>query len=216
MIKHTQKKTSADIIIAARKLFAEKGFSATSIREISSSANVNIASVNYHFKTKERLMYEVLKDGYQNLIEKIQTIPPKYQIDVTIFCVQVFRCFVEEKESILNNMKIILSSEYLKMEDFGFSDETLGPPGAEMLLKVFEKSEAMTLTKTDAIWFVQTVFSMLFHKAIMVVSPMAMRPSARKLFSEKTVERHIRRTVDCLVESLRYKYDQQIRSNDFF
>lgn len=48
-----------NILFAAEKLFAEKGFEGTSTREIAKSANVNISMISYYFGSKEKL-YEKL------------------------------------------------------------------------------------------------------------------------------------------------------------
>jgi AcrR family transcriptional regulator len=45
---------------AAEKLFADNGFNATSLREITTAAKVNLAAVNYHFGDKESLYREVV------------------------------------------------------------------------------------------------------------------------------------------------------------
>jgi AcrR family transcriptional regulator len=49
-------KTKDAILDAAEALFAERGFAATSLRNITAAAGVNIASVNYHFGSKELLI----------------------------------------------------------------------------------------------------------------------------------------------------------------
>src|SRR5262249_16880319 len=49
------------LIEAAQQVFAEKGFKAASIREISKIARTNIAAVNYYFGDKERLYIEAVK-----------------------------------------------------------------------------------------------------------------------------------------------------------
>lgn len=41
---------------AAEKLFAEKGFAGTSVRDIAEAANVNLAMISYYFGSKEKLM----------------------------------------------------------------------------------------------------------------------------------------------------------------
>ena len=51
--------TRQRILNAAQRIFAEKGFAATSVREITTAAVCNIAAVNYHFGSKEKL-YEAL------------------------------------------------------------------------------------------------------------------------------------------------------------
>lgn len=53
--------TSVKILDAAESLFAEHGFAATSLRDITTKAGVNLASVNYHFGSKEALLTSVLK-----------------------------------------------------------------------------------------------------------------------------------------------------------
>jgi AcrR family transcriptional regulator len=56
--------TSADtktrILDAAELLFMEHGFEATSLRQLTSAAGVNLAAVNYHFGSKEELFQAVL------------------------------------------------------------------------------------------------------------------------------------------------------------
>ncbi|WP_076413837.1 TetR/AcrR family transcriptional regulator [Shewanella sp. UCD-KL12] len=52
--------TKIRILDAAEKLFAERGFSETSLRLITSKAEVNLASVNYHFGSKKELIRAVL------------------------------------------------------------------------------------------------------------------------------------------------------------
>jgi AcrR family transcriptional regulator len=48
--------TKERILDAAEKLFGENGFEATSLRDITTEAGVNLAAVNYHFQTKESLI----------------------------------------------------------------------------------------------------------------------------------------------------------------
>jgi AcrR family transcriptional regulator len=56
--------TSADtktrILDAAELLFMEHGFEATSLRQLTTAASVNLAAVNYHFGSKEELFQAVL------------------------------------------------------------------------------------------------------------------------------------------------------------
>jgi AcrR family transcriptional regulator len=54
-----QSDTVDKILDAAELLFAEKGFSETSLRMITSKANVNLAAVNYHFGSKNALIQAV-------------------------------------------------------------------------------------------------------------------------------------------------------------
>jgi AcrR family transcriptional regulator len=53
--------TTTRILDAAEWLFAEHGFDGTSMRMITTRAAVNLASVNYHFGSKEALFQEVFR-----------------------------------------------------------------------------------------------------------------------------------------------------------
>ena len=57
------------ILKTAVKLFAEGGYEATSIRTLAAKAHVNQAAINYHFKTKDGLYREVLRDAIHALTE---------------------------------------------------------------------------------------------------------------------------------------------------
>lgn len=52
--------TRERILDAAEKLFSECGFQDVSLRQITAEAGVNIAAVNYHFGSKDKLVVEVL------------------------------------------------------------------------------------------------------------------------------------------------------------
>src|SRR5258708_40373917 len=56
----TSADTKARILDAAEHLFMEHGFEATSMRQLTSAAGVNLAAVNYHFGSKEELFQAVL------------------------------------------------------------------------------------------------------------------------------------------------------------
>lgn len=53
--------TKDRILDAAEGLFARDGYHFTSLRAITSEADVNLAAVNYHFGSKDALLEEVLK-----------------------------------------------------------------------------------------------------------------------------------------------------------
>jgi len=48
--------TKGKILDAAEKLFGMNGFEATSLRDITSAADVNLAAINYHFQSKDSLI----------------------------------------------------------------------------------------------------------------------------------------------------------------
>jgi len=56
----------------AERLFAEKGFHAVSVREITKAAGCNLAAVNYHFGNKENLYLEVFRSRWLPRAKRIQ------------------------------------------------------------------------------------------------------------------------------------------------
>jgi AcrR family transcriptional regulator len=54
------KDTKDRILDAAESLFLDHGFEATSLRQITAAAGVNLAAVNYHFGSKDELFQAVL------------------------------------------------------------------------------------------------------------------------------------------------------------
>ena len=53
--------TKTRILDAAEKLFAEKGLDATSHRDLTRAAGVNLAAVNYHFGSKQAVLAAVFE-----------------------------------------------------------------------------------------------------------------------------------------------------------
>ncbi len=62
--------TRTRILDVAERLFGERGFPATSLRDITTEAGVNVASVNYHFGSKEALLTEVLERRLKPINER--------------------------------------------------------------------------------------------------------------------------------------------------
>ncbi|MGP8304737.1 TetR/AcrR family transcriptional regulator [Vibrio sp. YIC-376] len=65
--------TKEKILDVAEGLFAEHGFNDTSLRTITGKANVNLASVNYHFGDKKTLVRAVLDRYLEALMPSIKT-----------------------------------------------------------------------------------------------------------------------------------------------
>jgi AcrR family transcriptional regulator len=91
------------IIQIAEKLFAEKGFEGTSVRDIAEEASVNVAMISYYFGSKEQLLEAIftnkseivsltidalLKDKKISALQKLDIL-----IDYYIDRLQVNTCF---------------------------------------------------------------------------------------------------------------------------
>ena len=62
--------TKDRILDVAERLFADRGYPATSLRDITAEAGVNLASVNYHFGAKESLLAALLERRFAPVNER--------------------------------------------------------------------------------------------------------------------------------------------------
>jgi TetR/AcrR family transcriptional regulator, regulator of cefoperazone and chloramphenicol sensitivity len=90
--------TRERLLATAEKLFAERGFSKVTIREICKAARANVAAVNYHFNGKKGLYDEVVRAAIKTMQTTTEAIreagsgrAPAEQLSayVTIFLTRV-------------------------------------------------------------------------------------------------------------------------------
>lgn len=69
----TEENTRDRLLDHAERLFAEKGFAAVSVREITSAADCNLAAVNYHFGGKQNLYLSVFRERWAMRARRINS-----------------------------------------------------------------------------------------------------------------------------------------------
>lgn len=67
-VETTADQTRTRLIEAARKAFGEKGFHATTTRDIASAAGLSPAAVYVHHRTKEDLLYAISLRGHREIL----------------------------------------------------------------------------------------------------------------------------------------------------
>jgi AcrR family transcriptional regulator len=107
------------IINAAVELFAEKGFEGTSIRDLATKADVNVAMINYYFGSKEKLfecmlqqkaaytkdiLEEIVNNNRLTEIEKLDQIIDSYVI--RLFSNRKFHRVIHQ-ELMLNEREVL-------------------------------------------------------------------------------------------------------------
>ena len=62
------------ILRESARLFREKGFDGTSVRDIAAATGLQSGSWVYHFKTKQDILAAVMEEGLQRALERIEAI----------------------------------------------------------------------------------------------------------------------------------------------
>lgn len=86
--------TKQKILNSAEQLFAELGFNDTSLRQITSAAGVNLASVNYHFGSKKDLIKAVMNRYLSVFMPKADQALVTLLAEPHFTVSQVFQSFV--------------------------------------------------------------------------------------------------------------------------
>lgn len=63
--------TEEKIKEAARKLFTQKGFAATRTRDIAEEAGINLALLNYYFRSKQKLFDLIMMENFRQFLQGI-------------------------------------------------------------------------------------------------------------------------------------------------
>jgi AcrR family transcriptional regulator len=62
------------LVRESARLFREKGYDATSVRDIAAATGLQSGSWVYHFKTKQDILAAVMEEGLQRALERIEAI----------------------------------------------------------------------------------------------------------------------------------------------
>ena len=75
------KKTKEQILDISAKLFSQRGYNGTPLRDIAAAVNMKAGSLYYHFDSKEQLIQEILTIGVENIYEsvvaRVEDLPEK-------------------------------------------------------------------------------------------------------------------------------------------
>ena len=114
------------ILDIAEELIAKKGYEGTSVRDICSKANINVAMISYYFGSKEKMMsylyqYRVLKtrENFSEFADTIKEGKPEMQMKEIIkyivsqlFKYNYFHGFVTQELRHTENLKVELLDFY--------------------------------------------------------------------------------------------------------
>lgn len=191
--------TKQRIMEAAINLFALKGFDGASIREIAKLANVNVASLNYHFKSKENLRQEMMDHMLNEFRDKIISIP-KVKSSAE-HALKIFETLTEDSARCLNQFKLFLEAESHTCEQDPY------PLGYEQFASYFEEELSPKVPQAERMWAVNIIFCYIIHVAVMSSTAMGKEKIERYLPKKKaSLPLYIQQLVETLVRDLNNRY----------
>lgn len=195
--------TKVKIMEAARVLFADHGFEGTSVRDIAKKAEVNVASLNYHFSSKEKLFLEILQAGYTECALELRSFYEKNQGDLEKTLLDLFHYFLENSPDLISHFKMMMSSQHshLLMSEGSSEDSLYGPPGGMVIAEALRKL-VPEASDEDLHWGLRTIFSHITHIAL--IHNCCMRVNNNIAYSsQEDLERGIIKLIRLVLKDLR-------------
>ena len=90
------------LLDTAERLFSEKGFDGTSVRDIAEEAGINTAMISYYFGSKEKLMEAIFEQRSLNVREKVDLLLKDDSLDPLQ---KMYRLLDEYVEKIMQRKK---------------------------------------------------------------------------------------------------------------
>lgn len=194
--------TKKKIVEASTYLFGVKGYDGTSTREIAQRAGVNIASLNYHFKSKQGLLKEVTSCIICEFKEKISKIAENTDQSAAEFALNIFKTVTEDNIKFLNHFKLFLDSGHCAQE------VDTSPLGYEHLSFFLRRELNKNVPESEVIWASSVIFTYLMHSAVMMGSEVGKQHMDRFLPKKKdSVPEYLRQLVETLIRDLNHRYN---------
>ena len=160
--------TEDKILEAANKIFTEKGYAETRVRDIAKQAGVNLALINYYYRSKENLFSIVMRKKVQQLFGTI--IP--YMMDESTDLKEKMNNILNEAIKVVSsdrNLPMFVFGE-LQKQDMGFATLIPGEmiKNSSLLKQIKEKCPDI-----NPLNFIMNFTSMIFFPYI--ISPMMIK-----------------------------------------
>lgn len=192
--------TKTKIMLTAFELFGRYGVEGTSIRKIAEQSGVNLAAINYHFKSKENLFWEIMYETFKEVDAEIKNFSEKSK-DIYEMAELTFDYFLQEKMALKNTMKMMLMEGVGRPESedvIQVLDNPMGPPGGIYFATKIQESVAYRLNQQGLMWGVKAIFGSIMHWSVMMSAESVCSDRVR---DEMMAENQIRRDVMDMVRS---------------
>ena len=189
------------IIEASTYLFGLKGYDATSTREIAQRAGVNIASLNYHFKSKQGILEEVTGCVIVEFKEKVLNLAADKNQSASDYALNIFKTMTEDESKFLNHFKLFLGA------GSPCSEMDTSPIGWEHLSVFLKKELNISVPEAELTWASSVIFTYIMHAAVMSASVVGKEHINKFLPNGKAaLPIYIKQLVETIVRDLNSRY----------
>jgi AcrR family transcriptional regulator len=160
---------------------------------------VNVASLNYHFKSKENLRQEILNFIVLDFKEKILSIPETK--NVAEYAIKIFDAMTLDSAKCLNQFKLFLKAEHHPCEAEPY------PLGYERFETHLARELNTKVPESERLWFVSVVLSYIIHNAVLSSTTIG-KKTIKKFFPGKqsSLPIAIGKLVESLIRDLNAQY----------
>lgn len=171
--------TEEKILIAARKVFIEKGWDGARMQEIADNAGINKALLHYYFRNKEQLFKRVFAGIVGKLIPNLNTI---IQSEQPIF--EKIQSFIDAYIDFLlanQELPLFVANELSRNANLivgAFEENGLKPMVGQMVMEIFQAIENKQIRPINPAHLLMNIVSMcvfpfmgrsIFQKVLMQV-----------------------------------------------
>ncbi|MBG08910.1 MAG: hypothetical protein CME68_09140 [Halobacteriovoraceae bacterium] len=192
------------IIEASRALFSEVGFESTSVREIAKKASVNLASINYYFKSKKNLLAEIFLLNFKTFSECLDDLYERRTTwTIEEFSTEVFDLLDRRKEEFYSAFQIFFNDGVpLPSNLSGDSSSYSGPPGGETFKKVIDNNLGTTVEEWRKEWVMRTLFNNIVWEFVVLQTNYAKISEGSEINRKESLKR-ISNLCHCLVSGVK-------------
>ena len=191
------------IINASRELFSEVGFESTSVREIAKRAGVNLASINYYFKSKKNLLAEIFLLNFEAFSKNVGVMyESRESWDIEDFALGIFDLLNQKNDEFYSAFRIFLNNgvsipESLDGENPGY----VGPPGGKFFTKVIDSNCGVEVPSWKREWLMRTLYNNVVWEFVMLQTSYAKSTNTNFLNRDESTKR-IKNICMCLTKGV--------------
>ena len=158
------------ILQEAEALFAERGFYAVTIREITQAARCNLAAVNYHFGNKQNLYMEVFrclwKPRAKRILARFESVLAQRELTLQDIVHAVAEAFIKgplSDEERLRHFQLMVREMARPTEAFEMVVGDVIGPFQRKLAELIRPFMAREMGQVALLLYIQSIISMVIH-----------------------------------------------------